>query len=174
MRSRAVAILACVLVLGVAACSGPTVKEFGRADAQDITKFVQDFMAAYNSKDAAKMVNFYSGAAVLMPPNASTLRGQETIQGWYGGRFSEGATDLVIETNAISGVGTLAYVSGTYSLRVVAPDAPEHKDRGKVLWILRNLANRWRIEYSMWSSDLPPVVPQPEKPAEKPAAPAKK
>jgi len=161
--------MALVLALGVASCSGPQVKEFGREDQQQITKFVQDFAAAYNTKDPAKMLTFFSGSAILMPPNASTIRGQELIQGYYQNRFTaDAATDLALETKDVSGQGPLAYMGGTYSLRFKQPDGTEQRDRGKVLFILRNLAKIWRIEVSMWSSDLPPLLP-PEKPAEKPA-----
>jgi hypothetical protein len=31
---------------------------------------------------------------------------------------------------------------------------PEH-DRGKYLFILRNMGGTWRYEFSMWNSDLP-------------------
>jgi len=170
MRSRSLAFMTLVLAIGVASCSAPQVKEFGREDHAQIRQFVQDFVAAYNAKDAAKVAALYSGAAVLMPPNASTVRGQELIQGYYQNRFNvDGATDLVIEPKEISGQGPLAYMSGNVSLKLKPEGKPEGHDRGKILFILRNLAKSWRIEISMWSSDLPPVVP--EAPA---ATPAKK
>jgi hypothetical protein len=28
-------------------------------------------------------------------------------------------------------------------------------DRGKYLFVLRNMSGTWRLQYSMWSSDLP-------------------
>ena len=174
MRSRWLAFIAVILALGVAACSGPQVKEFGREDAQQITKFVGSFTAVYNSHDAAKMLDFYAGAAVLMPPNASTVRGPESIQGYYQNRFvTDGATDLIIEPKDISGQGPLAYMIGTFSLKLKHPDGTEGRDRGKILFILRSLAKNWRIEYSMWSSDLPPVVPPASEPAEAAAKPKK-
>jgi uncharacterized protein (TIGR02246 family) len=154
--------------LAVASCSAPTVKEFGREDAAQIRQFVQEFVTAYNAKDAAKMATLYAGAAILMPPNASTVRGAEPIQGYYQNRFTvDGATDLVIEIGEISGQGPLAYAIGTVNVKFKPEGKPEGHDRGKILFILRNLAKTWRIEVSMWSSDLPPVVPAP--PAETPA-----
>jgi ketosteroid isomerase-like protein len=160
--------MAIVLALGVASCSGPQVKEFGREDADQIRKFVQEFAATYNAKDAAKMTTLYSGSAILMPPNASTVRGPESIQGYYQNRFGvDGATDIVLEPKEISGQGPLAYMSGTFSLNLKPEGKPQGHDRGKVLFILRNLAKTWRIEISMWSSDLPPAVP--ETPTETPA-----
>jgi ketosteroid isomerase-like protein len=168
MRSRTLAFMALVAAVCVASCSGPQVKEFGREDAAQIRQFVQEFATAYNAKDAAKMGTLYSGSAILSPPNASTVRGAELIQGYYQNRFNvDGATDLVIEPRDISGQGPLAYMNGTFSVKLKPEGKPEGHDRGKILFILRNLAKSWRIELSMWSSDLPPAVPEP--PAETPA-----
>ena len=168
MRSRCLTFIAVVAVLGVASCSGPQVKEFGREDAVQIRQFVQEFVAAYNAKDSAKMASLYSGAAILMPPNASRVRGTEPIQGYYANRFTvDGATDLAIEPGEVSGQGPLAYVIGNVSVKLKPEGKPEGHDRGKILFILRNLAKTWKIEVSMWSSDLPPRVPEP--PAEAPA-----
>ncbi len=164
-----------VLALGVASCSGPQVKEFGREDVAQIRQVVQDFVAAYNAKDAAKVATFYSGSAVLEPANASTVRGTESIVGYYEKRFTiDGATDLMIEPRDVQGQATLAYMNGTFSVNLRPEGKPEGHDRGKIMFILRNLAKTWKIEISIWNSDLPPAVPA-EKPAETPAkAPAKK
>jgi ketosteroid isomerase-like protein len=168
MRSRCLAIIVAVMAVALASCSAAPTNEFSRQDREQITKFVKDFAAAYNTKDPVKLVPFYSGSAILMPPNASTVRGQESIQGYYQNRLGvDGATDLQIEPREISGQGSLAYMSGTFSLNLKPEGKPEGHDRGKILFILRSLAKNWKIEISMWSSDLPPVIP--EKPAEAPA-----
>jgi ketosteroid isomerase-like protein len=169
MRSLSLAIVTLAAALAVASCSGPQVREFGRQDAEQLRAFVQEFVTAYNAKDAAKVQSLYSGAAILMPPNASTVRGSEPIQGYYENRFKfDGATGLEIETGDISGQWPLAYVIGSVSVNLKPEGQPERRDRGKILFILRNLANTWRIEISMWSSDLEPVVPAPPAEAEKP------
>ncbi len=175
MHSRSLAFMVIVLALGVASCSGPQVKEFGREDAAQIRQVVQDFVAAYNAKDAAKLATFYSGSAILEPANSSTVRGPESVVGYYERRFSiDGATNLQIEPREVAGQGTLAYMNGTFSLNLRPEGKPEGHDRGKILFILQNLAKAWKIEISIWNSDLPPAVPA-EKPAETPAkAPAKK
>ncbi len=144
-------VLCAAIALTFGACGGRKVPEFGRADADTIKKVTQDFVAAYNAKDAAKVVTFLSGSAVLMPPNSSTLRGQDSIKGYYQARFAEGATDLSLDPRDVSGSGPLAYASGSYSVRT-----GDRRDRGKYLWILRNMAGTWRAEYQVWSSDLPP------------------
>jgi ketosteroid isomerase-like protein len=162
MRSRSLVFLTLVAALAVASCSGPQVKEFGREDATQLRQFVQEFVTAYNAKDAAKVQSLYSGAAILMPPNASTVRGAEPIQGYYENRFAvDGATDLHVDVMEISGQGPLAYVIGNVSLNLKPEGKPQGHDRGKILFILRNLAKTWKIEVSMWSSDLPPAEPAP-------------
>lgn len=169
MRSLSVACITLVAALAVASCSGPQVREFGREDANQLRQFVQEFVAAYNAQDAAKVQSLYSGAAILMPPNASKVRGAEPIQGYYDSRFKfDGATNLEIEVTDVSGQWPLAYVIGSVSVNLKPEGQPERRDRGKILFILRNLANTWKIEVSTWSSDLQPVVPQAPAEAEKP------
>ncbi len=162
MRSR-ITLFILAVVLATAACSGGgRTQEFGKADADAIRAVVQDFVTAYNAKDPAKLIRHFAGNAVLMPPNASTLRGPDSIKGYFESRFNvDGATDLVIDPKDISGHGPLAYVSGDFSLTLKPTGGAERRDRGKLLWILRNLSGRWLYEYSIWSSDLPPPAPSP-------------
>jgi ketosteroid isomerase-like protein len=161
--------LAIIGVLGaLLACGGSGPREFGRTDTDAIRKMTQDFQAAYNAKDAAKLATFFSGAGVLMPPNSSAVRGPDAIRGYYEVRFGEGATDLNLQPNEINGQGSIAYMSGTYSFRNAPEGGPDTRDRGKFLWIVRLLpGNNWRYEIQMWSSDLPPPVPPPPTEEEK-------
>jgi len=151
---------AAALVVALAACSAPAQREFGKPDRDNVTKLVQDFTTAYNAKDAAKITALFTGGAGLMPPNASTVRGTDSIRDYFVGRFAQGATDLVIEPKDIAGSGTIAYISGTYGLRLAPAGGPERKDRGKLLWVLRQLGGRWLLEYLIFSSDFP-AAPSP-------------
>jgi len=148
------------VMLFLAACSAPTQREFGKADVESITTIVQELTTAYNAKDAAKAAALFDGGAVLMPPNAATVRGTDLVEGYFVRRFAQGASGLVIEANDIAGSGALAYVSGTFSLQIVPPEGgPEGRDRGKFLWILRNLSGKWLLEYLIFSSDFPNAPP---------------
>ena len=149
--------IAATLALALAACSAPAQREFGKVDRDNITKLVQDFTTAYNAKDAAKITTLFSGGAGLMPPNASTVRGAESIKGYFVSRFAQVATDLAIDPSDIAGSGTLAYIAGTYSLKLAPAGGSERKDRGKLLWVLRQLGGRWLLEYLIFSSDFPPA-----------------
>jgi uncharacterized protein (TIGR02246 family) len=137
------------------ACSPPTKREFGKADVEAINKLIQDFVAAYNAKDANKVVTLFSGGAVLMPPNASTVRGTESVKAYFTNRFAQGATALTIDAKDVSGADPIAYASGEYSLKLAPAGAPERRDRGKFLWILRDFNGHWLLDYLIFSSDFP-------------------
>ena len=136
--------VASVMPFVLAACAAPTQREFSKADVGNIRTLVQEFITAYNAKDPAKVGTLLSGGAVMMPPNASTVRGTEAVQGYFASRFAQGASDLVIEPKDISGAGPLAYASADYSLKMVPPaGGPERRDRGKLIWILRDFGGKW-------------------------------
>jgi len=157
------------MALSLIGCGGSAPKdEFGRADAEQISKMVQEFAAAYNAKDVEKIGTYFAGNASLMPANRSTLTGVDAIKGFYQERVGiEGATNLAIQMLSVQGQGTLAYFAGTFSLDLKPEGGPERHDRGKVIWILRKLGGQWRFEYQIMSSDLPPAVPPAPEPAKK-------
>jgi ketosteroid isomerase-like protein len=101
---------------------------------------------------------FTDGGAVL-PPNASTVRGTENVRIHYQKRFDQGASDLSLEQQTIAGAGTLAFVSGDYRLVMAPPDGDAQRDRGKYIFIFREVNNRWRLDHLMFSSDFAPGGP---------------
>jgi uncharacterized protein (TIGR02246 family) len=142
-----------------AACSGPTEPQFVQADANTIRQRTQEYEAAFNAKDPAKVAAFYPSESVFMPPNAPTIRGREDIQKFYVDLYGQGATDLEMDTKDVRGHGPLAYEAGTYSLNRRPATGEALRDRGKYLFIWRNINSVWSIEYTSWSSDLPEMVP---------------
>jgi uncharacterized protein (TIGR02246 family) len=151
---------ALVLTFAVVACSRPTGTEFDKADVESIRTLIQQFIGAYNVKDAAKVATFFALDAVVMPPNASTVRGAESIQQYYVARFDQGASDLSLDPKDIAGSGVLAYASGDYRLRMAPEGGQPRPDRGKFLFVLRDSGNgRWLLEYLMFSSDFAPTGP---------------
>ena len=143
----------------VAACAGPKEVQFTQADATQIRQRTQEFKAAFNSKDPAKVAAFHPGESVLMPPNAPTIRGREEIQKFYVDLYAQGGTDLQMDTKDVRGHGTLAYETGTYSLNRRPEKGAAVRDRGKYMFIWRNSSNgQWLMEYTIWSSDLPDKV----------------
>ena len=77
--------------------------EFGKADIENINQMFQEFTVTYNAKDATKLVDFFTPGGVVLPPNASTVRGTENVREYYVRRFARGASDLKLEPRDIAG-----------------------------------------------------------------------
>ena len=146
----AVTIAALMLTLGVGACAGPKQQEFTRADAEAIKKNIAEFTAAFNNKELDKVIEFYVDNSVLMPPNKPLLRGRDALKSYYSAEVARGG-QLTMDAEEVQGHGPLAYVAGTYSISYDGGG----RDRGKYLRVLRLMKGNWRLEKTIWSSDLP-------------------
>jgi ketosteroid isomerase-like protein len=149
-------VAALVAALG-AACAQQSEVQFGQQEAARIRQRTQEYAQAFNAKDSEKVLSFYSGETVFMPPNATTVRGREAVGDFHKQLYSEGAEQLVLESKGVGGHGTLAYESGTFTLQHRPANGPETRDRGKymLIWRFYRPQNAWMMEYTMWSSDLP-------------------
>ena len=149
----AVTIAALVLTVGVSACAtGAREEGFTRADQDAIKQKTADMAAAFNERQIDKVVQHYADNSIFMPPNVPLLRGQEPLRGFFNDMLGRGATNLELEPAEVSGHGPIAYESGAYS---VSYKDGVSRDRGKYLLVLRNTAGNWRVEKTIWSSDLP-------------------
>lgn len=155
------AFVSCTLAVMVAACSSqaPASREFGQQDQDQINKMVEEFVGVYNAKDALKVSQLFTGPAVVLPPNASAVRGTENVREYYVNRFKLGASDLTLEPRDVAGSGILGYVSGDYRLTMAPEGGTPQRDRGKFLFVVRNFKDRWLIEQLMFSSDFAPQAP---------------
>jgi uncharacterized protein (TIGR02246 family) len=145
--------------IAAGACSAPAQPGFTPADATAIRQRTQELKTAFNAKDPDKLAAFYPAEAVLMPPNAPTVRGKDSIRDFYRELYAQGGTDLELETRDVRGQGTMAYEAGTYSLNRRPAAGSATRDRGKYLLIWRHQNNAWTIESTIWCSDLPEAVP---------------
>jgi ketosteroid isomerase-like protein len=151
---RTATITAALLALGlVAACGGPKGEEFTTSDSAAIRKVDTEFVAAFNAKDTDKIVTMYAENSVFMPPNKPMLRGTGPLKSFYADLYGQGATTLTLEPDEVSGHGPIAYQSGSFSLGSGATH-----DRGKFLFVMRKMGDRWLFQHCIWSSDLPKPV----------------
>jgi uncharacterized protein (TIGR02246 family) len=142
------------------ACSGGSAgPAFDAADQDKIKAVIQQLTEAFNAKDAAKAAALYTPEAVVMPPNKSLSRGRNFVEQYYASRFGEGATDLALQPNEIKGSGTLAVAMGDYRLTLAPSQGPKRRDRGKFVWIFRELNNTWMIDGIIFSSDFTELPP---------------
>jgi ketosteroid isomerase-like protein len=152
---RAVAIISVLaFALAAGACAGSQQAEFTKADREAIQKANADLVAAFNAKDVDSIIPLYSAESQFMPPNYPSMRGHDSVRSFYKELLDEGASTLQMDSQEITGHGPIAMQSGTYSLQVNGK-GKTLRDRGKYVRVLRNTAGTWRIEKTIWSSDLP-------------------
>jgi ketosteroid isomerase-like protein len=96
-----------------------------------------------------------------MPPNQPIIRGKEALKNFYDDMLNkQGAANLKLNVDEVSGHGPIAYQSGTYEMDLKPASGPSARDRGKYLFVLRKMGGvngSWKYEYTMWNSDLPPA-----------------
>lgn len=145
------------LLLATAACSGANpADQFTQKDQAAIRERNEAFVKAFNAKDVTQILGIYAENSTFMPPNQPLIRGKDALKTFYDDLLKSGATDLKLEVNEVSGHGPLAYQSGTYEMNVKPASGAASHDRGKYLFILRRMGDTWRLEYTVWNSDLPP------------------
>ena len=149
-------VLATVAAVVVVGCTSAPARTFGKPETDRINQLIGDFITAYNAKDAVRVSRLFTDGGAVMPPNASTVRGTENVREHYVKRFSQGASGLSLQANTIAGSGALAFASGDYRLTMAPPGGPERPDRGKFIFILRELNDKWLLDQLMFSSDFAP------------------
>jgi ketosteroid isomerase-like protein len=137
----------------VAGCGGPTPEAFTTSDSAAIRQVDADYVAAFNAKDMDKLLPMYAENSVFMPPNKPMLRGRDPLKSFYADLFGQGATGLTLSPDEVSGHGPIAYQSGSFSLSRGATH-----DRGKFLFVMRKLGDKWLFQHCIWSSDLPQPI----------------
>jgi ketosteroid isomerase-like protein len=148
-----------VLAVGVVAgaCGGAPQQEFTRKDVEAVRQKPEDLAAAFNEQDIPRILNLYADNSVFMPPNRPLIRGRQPLETFYSELMKEGAKGLRLTTDDAGGHGPLAYVYGSYELIYQNGGDAGRRDRGKYLFLLRlGMGQNWRIEKSIWNSDLPP------------------
>ncbi len=161
-KSAAHIVAALALALAAAACGGPQQNEFTTQDAGAIRQKSDAFVKAFNAKEIRPIVEMYAENATFMPPNRPVIRGRDAIRNFFEELLNQsGATNLRLEVSEVVGHGPLAYQAGSYEIeyKPAGSTPPRERDRGKYLFVLRNLGDTWRYEYTVWNSDLLPPEP---------------
>ncbi len=159
MKRPSAAFVVFAIGLLASACGSPRQNEFTTQEAGAIREKNEAFVAAFNNKQIPQIIDMYAENATFMPPNRPVLRGRNAIRNFYDELLNQmGGTNLKLEVSEVVGHGPLAYQAGSYEIeyKPATGTAPRDRDRGKYLFVLRNLNGPWRYEYTVWNSDLLP------------------
>lgn len=140
----------CVLAL----ISSPAAAEDVRAA---IEKASQAWMAAFDAGDAAGIAALYSEDAMLLPPDATQIKGRQAVQETFQGWIDAGFKDIVLETVEVEASGDLAYEVGSFSVKVPAENDQMVTATGSFLVVWKKGADGvWRMHRDTWSDAPPP------------------
>ncbi len=146
-------VVACVVLLVMAACqpSGPAT--LSQEDIAGIEATTQAWVEAVNAGDWAAVSATYTEDAVRLPPNQPAVQGRGDIQAWF--EAFPPASDVNLEWAEIEGVGDVAFVRGSFTLIVTPEGMDAVADTGKFLDVLRRQADgSWLIHRNIFNSNL--------------------
>ncbi len=99
----------------------------------------QEFLRAYNAKDADAIVALYAEDATLVS-NGGTFRGRDEIRQWVKSGLDQGSTLEAMEPIAEKSSGTLAYATGR-TRRLVGSVI----HLGQYLIVMEKIGGEWKI-----------------------------
>ena len=129
-------------MLAVGCSGGQAPRAFGKPDQDAINQLVQEFIKIYNGKDAQKLSMLFTGGGSVMPPNASAVRGTENVREYYVNRFAQGASDLVLEPQTVTGVGVPGYESW-WDVAVAEVSEQDGVRQARKAWEAGKARERW-------------------------------
>jgi uncharacterized protein (TIGR02246 family) len=122
-----------------------------------IEQVLTDFAAAFNAKDATKLVSFYAEDAVLMPPGSPVVKGQPAIKSALMAMVARGGVVKFNVPLAIDVTGDRASAAGTYTVTVSGSQAAGGNAplviAAKYLTVFKRVGNAWKIVYDMQNAD---------------------
>ncbi len=123
----------------LAACQPTAPTALSDGDKAAIEATSQTFLKAAQASDWAGVAATYTEDAVLMPPNGPAVQGRDDIQAFW--ESFPPVADLDLANVEIAGRGDLAYVRGTYKLKIVLEGHDPVPDTGKYIEIRKKQAD---------------------------------
>jgi uncharacterized protein (TIGR02246 family) len=147
-------ILILVATLSLFACSNAPVVEpvkepDQQADKEAINKLRDDFAAALNASDAAKIGELYAETAVVLSQGQHTLQGRAAIVDFKKKLFAQTTVKVTINSRAMNISGDLAFDEGTYTVEATpknpANAKPVTQEVRYLVVLLRGMDGAWKI-----------------------------
>jgi uncharacterized protein (TIGR02246 family) len=150
------AILAIMLGNLLCGCEQSTTK-VEQNDIRTIRKLFDDFCTAHKYDDGAKLAEFYTDDAMLMPSDEPIISGKAAIASRYQRDIDKFTVELTTNPEEIEVSDNLAFVRGTFTIKLT-PKAEGEKIEAtfKAISILRkNTDGLWKLYCDIWNSDTP-------------------
>jgi uncharacterized protein (TIGR02246 family) len=126
----------------------------GAAAAQDkstIDKLNTDFEQAFAARDYAKVANFYTEDAYLLPSGSPLVHGRAAIQAFWT-KAGDAISDFKLKTVDVKPLSpTAAREIGSFSLTLKG--AQPQQATGKYVVVWEKVGNDWKLATDIWNAD---------------------
>ena len=121
--------------------------------AERIGEANEKFKEAIRTADGDMMPSLYTRDAVILPPNADAVSGEEAITQYWESFFRLGITDARPVTREVIVMGDYAPEVGETT---VYRDDGTLVDRGKIMVLCKNDGGTWKMHRDTWNSSVTP------------------
>ncbi|MFT5880927.1 MAG: hypothetical protein ACI86X_002066 [Moritella sp.] len=108
-----------------------------------------NFEAAFAQGDSARLANFYTDNAMLLPTESDFVKGKKAISEFWQGAMDMGVKGIKLEILEIEQHGDSAIDIGQYTL---SGEDDQILDKGKYLVVWKNEGGSWKLDRDMWNS----------------------
>ena len=126
---------------------------------EEIRKANEEFIAAFNANDAARLTAVYTSDATIHPPNSESITGSEGIEAFWQAGFDAGIASGVLTTVKATAYGDTAVEEGNFVIN--AADG-SMIDKGKYVVIWKKVDGVWKYDKDIWNTSQPLPEPEPE------------
>lgn len=129
------------------------------AEEQQIRDLEQQWGEAVEERNLDAIVDLFAEDGRIMPPNAETAMGRDSIRQTWQGILELPELDFSFEPTdvTVAESGDLAYAIGTYRLTFQSEDQEEPtQDSGKYVDIWEKVDGEWKVMVETYNSNLPP------------------
>ena len=145
----------------MAACAAPPAGPPSAADMAAINTLRDNFVNAFNSSDAQKIVDGYTADAITLPAHHAQIVGKDAILAYNRDFFSQMSGHISLKAEETKTAGDWGFDRGTYTMTVTpkAGGAPMN-DQGKYIVIIQKQSDgSWKLTRDIDNSDLPMPMP---------------
>jgi ketosteroid isomerase-like protein len=164
MKTRLLLRPSCIALLSIAFVVAAAAADTTSAIEQAIRDLDDQWSKAAGAKDVDKTISFYSGDALVMPPNAPSATTKEAIRKIWKDLLTDANISWKTKKVEVAQSGDLAFSSGTYEVTLNDPTGTPVSDRGKYLEVWKKQSDgSWKCVADAWNSDLPAAPTSTEK-----------
>ena len=135
----------------------PEPKRDVAADRKAIKALGDQYVAAWNSNDAAALAATYADDAVMMNPNQASVEGKQAIRAAYEARFKESALKAAVTLLETQVAGDWAYDRGNVTINVTPRSGKPMEESVKYVFIYKRQPDgSWKVYRDISNSNNPP------------------